>query len=142
MRDPDKFDFERPQPDALARTDYVQRRVLEHFVLVETPLHQLQRELGTVDGNVQLRQQERHAADVIFMAVRQNEPAHHGGMLLQIGEIGSDDIHAEQLGIREHHAGVDHDDVVAVAQRHRIHAEFAETAERDNFEFLIGHRRS
>src|SRR5439155_4309993 len=34
-------------------------------------------------------------------------------------------------GFREHHAGIDDDDVVAVAQRHHVHAEFAETAERN-----------
>jgi hypothetical protein len=34
--------------------------------------------------------------------------------------------------VGEHHAGVDDDDVVTVADRHGVHAELAQTAERDN----------
>ncbi len=35
--------------------------------------------------------------------------------------------------------GVDDDDVVAPANRHAIHAEFAESTERYNLEFSYGH---
>ena len=46
-------------------------------------------------------------------------------VLLQVAEIGSDDIDAEQLGVGKHHTGVDNDDIVAVLQHHRVHPELA-----------------
>jgi len=48
---------------------------------------------------------------------------------LEIGQIGNDDIDAEMLFAGEHHAGVDHDAVVAPAVDHQVHPELAETAE-------------
>ena len=59
-------------------------------------------------------------------------------ILLQIGDVGNDQVDAEQFGFGEHHAGVDDDDVVAEAQRHHVHAEFAETAEGNCGEGLRG----
>ena len=48
-------------------------------------------------------------------------------ILLQVGNIRDDQVDAQKLRFREHHAGVYDDDVVAVAQRHHVHAKFAET---------------
>ena len=39
-------------------------------------------------------------------------------VLFEVREVRRDDVHAEQFGVGEHHAGVDHDDVVAVAEGH------------------------
>ena len=49
-------------------------------------------------------------------------------VLQQIGEVRRDDIHTQQLGFGEHHAAVDDDDVIAIAQRHDVHSELAESA--------------
>ena len=46
-------------------------------------------------------------------------------VLFEVGEIGRNDIYAQKFLVREHHAGVDHDDVVAVADGHRVHPELA-----------------
>ena len=53
-------------------------------------------------------------------------------ILLQVGDVGNDDVDAEQFGFREHHARVDHQDVVPGAQGHHVHAEFAQSAERNS----------
>ena len=79
-----------------------------------------------------LREQERNAADVILVAVGQNQAADVFAILLEIGEIGRDDIDAQQLGVGEHHPGVENDDVVAVADGHAVHPELAQAAERDD----------
>ena len=50
-------------------------------------------------------------------------------ILKQVGDVGNDDVDAQQLGFREHEAGVDDDDVVTPANGHAVHAEFAETAQ-------------
>ncbi len=66
---------------------------------------------------------------MILVAVRQHNRAHMLAMLLEIRNVGDDEVDSQQFGLREHHAGIDHDDVVAVAQRHHVHAELAETTE-------------
>ena len=131
----------RPQFQTVAGLDRVELGVIDHPMLFQTPLHQRQREGGAVHRHGDLLQQKRYAADVIFVAVRQDQAADVGRVLLQIREIGRDDVDAQQLVVREHHPGVHDDDVVAVADGHGVHAELAQAAERDDLQFLIGHAR-
>ena len=63
---------------------WIQLGLVEHFVLFEAALDQGQRELGAVDRNVQLREQKRNAADVVLMAVREDQPADVFGILFEI----------------------------------------------------------
>ena len=72
------------------------------------------------------------------MAVRQHDCAYLRAILLQIRNVRYDQIDAEQFRFRKHHARVDDEDVVAEPQRHHVHAEFAETAERNGCEGLRG----
>jgi hypothetical protein len=51
-------------------------------------------------------------------------------ILLEIGDVGDDEVDAEEFGFGEHHAGVDDEDVVTETKDHHVHSEFAETAER------------
>ena len=84
----------------------------------------------------------RHGADVILVAVRQHE---RGGapFLLQVRQIRNDPIHAEQLGIGEHDAGVDDNRRLAPGERQHVHAELAESAKRNDFEHPdTGHVRT
>jgi hypothetical protein len=60
-------------------------------------------------------------------------------ILDQVGNIGDNDVHAQQLGFRKHESGVNDDDVVAPANGHAIHAEFAEPTEGYNLEFSYWH---
>ena len=86
-----------------------------------------------------ISEQEWHAADVVFVAVGQDHAADVGRVLLEIREIGRDDVDAQELVVREHHAGVHDDDVVAVADGHGVHSELAQAAQRNDLKFLIGH---
>ena len=58
-------------------------------------------------------------------------------ILLEIREIGRDDIDAQQFGVGEHHACIQDDDVVAVADGHAVHTELAQAPERDDLQFFI-----
>jgi hypothetical protein len=63
------------------------------------------------------------------------------GVLLEIREIGSDDVNTQQLGIREHHAGVNDNDVIPIAQRHGVHSELAKAAQWDDPQLPISHKK-
>ena len=69
---------------------------------------------------------------MVFMTMRQNDGANELAILLEVGNVGNDEIDAEEFGFGEHHARVDNDDVVAVAKRHHVHAKFTETAQRNS----------
>jgi hypothetical protein len=109
-------------------------------VLFQAPFDEGEGERSPVDGDVHLRQQKGDAADVVLVTVGEEQAADHSAVFLEVVEIGGDDVNAEEFGIGEHHAGVDDDDVVAVADGHAVHAEFAEAAERDYLQFLVRHR--
>ena len=54
----------------------------------------------------------------------------------QIGDVRNNNIHAQQLGFRKHQAGVDDNNVVFPAEGEAVHAELAQSAEGDNFQFF------
>jgi hypothetical protein len=74
----------------------------------------------------------RHRADVILVTVRQDQRRRTA--LLKVGQIRNDPIDAQQLGVREHHARVDDDGRLRPRDRKHVHAELAESAERNDFE--------
>src|ERR1035438_353127 len=57
----------------------------------------------------------------------------------QVADIGDNDIHSQQLRLREHQPGVDHDNVVFPTDREAVHAELAESAQRNDFQLLSLH---
>ena len=68
---------------------------------------------------------------MVLVSMSEHDGADPLPIFHEIGDVRNDDIHAQQLGFRKHHAGVNDDNVIAPAHRHAIHAEFAETAEGD-----------
>jgi len=117
---------------SVAGSDGDERSALDP-VLGQLRFDERERQRRAVHGAVDVRQHVRHRADVILVAVRQHE---RGGasFLLQVREIGNDPIHAEQLGIGKHDAGVDNDRCLAPGERQHVHPEFAESAEWNDFE--------
>ncbi len=77
-------------------------------------------------------------ANVIFVAVREHDGFDQMAILFEIGDVGNDEVDAEEFGFGEHHAGVDDDDGVAEARSHHVHSEFAETTERNYCDGLLG----
>ena len=95
MRHPNEFDFEGAEFDAVTGLDFVEFDVVEHLVFVEAALDESESEFGAVDGDVESGKQEGDAANVIFVAVRQDQPANHFGVLFEIREVWGDDVHTE-----------------------------------------------
>ena len=106
-------------------------RLIEQAVLFELFADERERELRAVNRNVEIGDDVGNRADVVFMRVGQNDGAHHALVLFQVGDVGNDDIHAEQFLLGEHEARVNDDDVVAGAQGEHVHSELAQPAERD-----------
>ncbi len=140
VRDLDGMNRERAELEALSRHHLVQLRVFQQAVLFQFVFHVGEGELGGIDGHVELGDQPWDAADVVFMPVGEQNAANLVAVFNQVSEGGNDDIHAEQLVLREHHSGVDDDDVIVPADGHAVHSELAQATERHNVKFSGWHK--
>ncbi len=136
VRHADELDLERPDRDGLAR---LHRHQPPARLGIELRLEKRQRQRRAVHRPVHVRQHVGHGADVVLVPVRQHEGLHTPRVLLQVREVRDDQVHARQVGFREHHPGVHHDGRVAAGEDHHVHAELAEAAERHDLEISQRH---
>jgi len=66
-----------------------------------------ERERRPDDRNVEFAQEIRNAADVVFVAVRDENRAELIDPFADVREIVDDDVHAEHLVVGEHQSAVD-----------------------------------
>ena len=114
-----------------AGLDAVELASFSQLVLFETALDQRQRESGAVHRDVRSADRRNGTPPMwsSWPCVR-IRPRTCSAILFEVREIGGDDIDAKEFGIREHHAGIDDDNVVAVADGHGVHPELAEPSKR------------
>ncbi len=131
VRDGDEFDFVGADFDETAGHDFAKGGGLEEAGFFEAFFYEGESEARAVNGDVQVAQNVSKRADVVFVAVREDDGANVLAVLFQVGDVGDDEVNAEEFGFGEHHAGVDDENVVTETKDHHVHAKFAETAERD-----------
>ena len=125
--DADGLDGEGAEGELFAGDDFDELGIFES-VLFELAVDVGEGELGAVDGDVELGEDPGQSADVVFVAVGEDDGADVLLVLDEVGDVGDDDVDAEELGLGEHEAGIDDDDVVFVAEGEAVHAELAESA--------------
>src|SRR6187397_1607605 len=74
----------------------------------------------------------RQRADVVLVRMGDEECLDVGAAILEVGDVGDDEVDAEHLLVREHESAVDHDDVVAVLEDVHVLADLPHPAERDD----------
>ena len=103
------------------------------LVLLDLVAEQAAGEGRGVDRHArELGQDVRQGADVILVGVGDEEGPDVGLALLEVGDVGDDEVDPEHLLVGEHQAAVDDDDVVAVLEHVHVLADFADAAERDD----------
>ena len=125
--------------EALVGAHLAEVSVVEQSVLVEFVFDVGEGEFGAPDWNFELRKKPWQRADMVFVAVSENDASNALAIFDEIGDVGDDDVDAEEFGLGEHESGIDDDDVIAPAHGHTVHAEFAQATERDNLKFSGGH---
>ena len=70
------------------------------------------------------------------MAVGEDDGADMLLVFNEIGDIGNNDIDAEQFRLGKHHPGIDHDNVVFPAHGEAVHAELAQAAQGNDLQFF------
>jgi hypothetical protein len=130
--DADGHDGERPQRKAFAGQHLDQVGVVEQAVLVQLAFDISEGELSAVDGHVQLGEDPGQAADVVFVAVREDDRLDLRAILGEVGDVRYDDIDTEQFFFRKHQSGIDDNNVVLPAEGHAVHTELAEATQRNH----------
>jgi hypothetical protein len=132
MRHADELDVEGADRDAVARAHRPQAAGGLEAVLLELRLDERERQRRPEDRSADERQHVRNGADVIFVPVRQHERG-RAAFLLEVRHVRNDPVHAEELGIGEHHSRIDDDRRLAPGEGEHVHAEFTESAEGNDF---------
>ena len=138
VRDAQELDHERSDRDAIARLDPRQPALRLFAGFFELVLDQGERERRAVDRPLDVRQHVRHGADVILVAVGEDQGG--DGEAFERPEVRDDQVHAEQLRLRERDAGINEDRGVAAGDHHHVHAELADAAERNDLERRVDAR--
>ncbi len=110
-------------------------------MLAQLGLEQTEREAGPVNGHVEQLQRIRQAADVVLMAVREEDPDNVPTFLQQVGDVGQHEVDAEHVVLREHEARVDDEDLVLPLQGPHVDADLAEAAQRQVAESTLRHNK-
>jgi hypothetical protein len=132
VRDAHELDGEAADRDTVAGLHLHQPRCRIEARLFELRTDERERERRAVHRPLDERQHVRDGADVILVPVREHERGDF--VLLQLPQVRDHEVDAEQLRLREHDAGVDQDRGRAARHDHHVHAELAESPERDQLE--------
>src|ERR1043166_2852605 len=136
VRHADAFELERPELPRPVGGDLAEIGGLLQAVLADFIFQERERQARAEDRRVDLLQDVRQRADVVFVRVREHDRAERVFPLQQVADIGDHEIDAEEVGAGEHEAAVDRDRRAGAFQQQHVEAEFAEAAERyDSYRF-------
>lgn len=130
MINADKFHRHRAEFHDAARFHHVHGHLARQTMLLELGFHQRQRQPGAVQGKIHLLEQIGQSADMVLMPVSEHDALDAVLVLLHIGEVGQHNVHTQHIVVRESHAAVDQESVVAVFKEGDVLADFVETAQR------------
>ncbi len=112
------------------RGDRVQRHFAQQPVLAQLAFQQPAGQRRGIDWGLQpLFDHVGQAADVVFVAVGQEDAFDRVQLIQQVFDVGDHDIYAVHLRGGEHQAHINDDDVVVVFHNHHIFADFAHAAQ-------------
>src|SRR5207245_1754350 len=131
MADGHRLDAKGTQLHRVPHAHLAQFGLAEDAVLLQLRLDQPQREPGSVDRDVELLQDKRKPADVIFMPVAQEDSEHVAAAVEQIGDVGKDQVDSEHVLLGEHQPRVDDEDLLVPFEGPHVDADLAEAAERE-----------
>ena len=103
------------------------------MMLLALGVNEPQGQLGADQGDVRTQlEQIWHAADVVLMPMSQHQGIHLIQLVLDVAEVGQNQIHARLLLLREEHATVDQQNVAVVLDHIHIATDLPQTPQGDD----------
>ena len=99
--------------------------------LLQPAPREAQGQSAAVDRGRGSLQRERQGADVVLVAVGQQDPPELSGPLGQVGEVGHDGVDAGHLGRGKQHPRIQEEEVLLPLEDHRVQPELSEPPERN-----------
>src|SRR5437016_4788864 len=112
----------------------MQHHIAQYAVLVEFVFRQTKCEPRSVNRHIEFFQNVGQRAEMIFVAVRQDDRRDLVAKLFEDFEIGNGNIDAIDALFGKAHARVDNDHLVAKTQQRAVHPKLADTAEGNDFQ--------
>ena len=138
MRHRHEGDAERAHLEPLARLDDAQRHLVGNALLLQLAADQARGEGRGIDRHVEIEREIGQRADMVFMAVRDDDAGKAVELILDEAKIGQDHVDAGIIGIGEGHAAIDHHPLALTAIEVDVHADLARAAERAKEQFVLG----
>ena len=129
-------------PDALARLYGDELGGFHQLVLLQLQLDETGGEAGAVDGHVDLLEHIGDGADVVLVAVGDEQAPDSGLVLDEVADIGDHAVDAVHVITGEGHTTVHHDDFAAVFIGGHVLADLVETAKGNDFQFFCHRYRN
>ena len=119
--------------DHIVGRDRVQVGFGQQLLLAQLDLQQPLRQRRGIDRRTQpLLDEVGERADVVFMAVRQDDAAHLLQAFHDVAGVGDDDVDAVHLARGKHEAGIDDQQILVRFQHEHVLANFAQAAQRNH----------
>ncbi len=135
----EEFHLEGADLGGFARLHRVQIRFGQGAVARQLHFQQPAGEGRGVDGGLNLGQHMVQRADVILVAVGDDDPAHLIAAAEHIIKIGDDVIHAQHIAVGEHQAGIHNQDLALIFIHHHIFTNFPQSTQGHNANCLFIH---
>src|SRR5260370_37642631 len=98
-------------------------------MLLQLGLDEPERQPRAVNGDVQLLQCERQAADMVLVGVTEKDPKHLAALFEEVRDVGQNEVDAKHVLLREHQPGVDDEHLVLPLERPHVDADLAQAAQ-------------
>ena len=110
-------------------------KVPRNVHLLQLVVHEGHGQVRAVDGHGELLQGVGHGADMVLVAVGDDEALQLLPVLLQIGHVRDHHVDARHIVVREGKAAVDDHDVLSVFQERHILSDLAQSPQGDELQF-------
>src|SRR5437899_172334 len=130
VRHADRLDGERADRVTVAWSHRPEVGALVEPVLAQALGDECLRQRRAEDGDARLTEEIWQRADVVLVAMGQEDRAKAVALGERVGEVRDHVVDAGHLvGVREHEAAIDGDQIVAGLDEHHVEADLAESAE-------------
>ena len=136
MVDVDELHGEGARFDLVPGGTGVDLGLFQQAVLLQLQLHQASGHAGGVDGRLDVPEDIGQRADVVFVAVGEENTPDFFPVLHQVADVRDDHVDAIHIVVREAHAAVHYDQVVAVLEHGHVFPDLVQTAQGDNLQFF------
>src|SRR5450755_365270 len=128
----DELDVARPDADPLPVLDGDEVGAVAQAGLLHPVPGQADRELRSVDRDLEVAQQVGQSPGVVLVPVGQDDAVDLVGVVTQVGELGQDQVDARHVGVGKHDAAVEDDDAPVDLDTGAVAPDLPEPAQEDD----------